>query len=247
MSHRPAPGHPARSGPPCGFTLVELLVVVGIVSVLISVMLPALSRARASASRLQCLSNLRQLQLAQITYAAENRGALVHAGDGTEQGAWMAALQPYVRQPLTRRCPDDRSPHFEQPVPGFSPPRLRTTSYGINNHLSLTHAATGASPPRVISQVRRTSAVVQFTELAETGSYAVADHVHVEQFFVAIAPQLTLARLGQQVPLRRHGGRPGTWTAVVNASFLDGHVESIPVGELYRSPTQNRFDPRVAK
>lgn len=57
-----------------GFTLVELLVVIGIIALLISILLPALNRARAAAVRTQCLSNHRQLAIALQTYAAQFRG-----------------------------------------------------------------------------------------------------------------------------------------------------------------------------
>jgi len=59
-----------------GFTLVELLVVIGIISVLISMLLPALSRVRDSANTVACQSNMRQLAQMTLIYAAENRGAL---------------------------------------------------------------------------------------------------------------------------------------------------------------------------
>jgi prepilin-type N-terminal cleavage/methylation domain-containing protein/prepilin-type processing-associated H-X9-DG protein len=55
------------------FTLVELLVVVGIIAVLIGILLPTLGRARESARRAQCLSNLRQTSLAFRFYALNNR------------------------------------------------------------------------------------------------------------------------------------------------------------------------------
>ena len=57
-----------------GFTLVELLVVIGIIAILIAILLPALQRARESARQVQCLSNLKQVATGLFMYTNENKG-----------------------------------------------------------------------------------------------------------------------------------------------------------------------------
>jgi len=61
------------------FTLVELLVVIGIIALLISILLPALNKAREASQVAKCLSNMRQLGMAAASYTTENKGYLVPA------------------------------------------------------------------------------------------------------------------------------------------------------------------------
>src|SRR5438552_8326792 len=87
-----------------GFTLVELLVVIGIIALLIAILLPVLSAARRDAKDVQCASNVRQLCLALLQYAGDWKGRFPPSGDyGDDSGQHLAVwwtdqerIGPYI-------------------------------------------------------------------------------------------------------------------------------------------------------
>jgi prepilin-type N-terminal cleavage/methylation domain-containing protein len=103
-----------------GFTLVELLVVIGIIALLISILLPALSKARYQANIVACESNLRQIGLSTIMYCNDNHGQLPPAfRQGVSYYGWPDSISA-VQSGLTFVPPYD---------PGANIGRLLATGY----------------------------------------------------------------------------------------------------------------------
>ena len=71
--------HRLTAGQRCGFTLMELLVVIGIIAILAALLLPALARAKASARRVSCISNARQVNLATRLFADDHNDRIPYA------------------------------------------------------------------------------------------------------------------------------------------------------------------------
>jgi prepilin-type N-terminal cleavage/methylation domain-containing protein len=102
------------------FTLVELLVVIGIIAVLMGLLLPSLSRAREAARRTKCLANLRTLGQAMNMYADSSRGWLPNMNPAFSVNEYnatnevlVALNREYVRAPAVFHCPSDTDPEPE--------------------------------------------------------------------------------------------------------------------------------------
>ena len=95
-----------------GFTLLELLIVIAIIGILAAILLPALARARESARRTSCMSNLSQLGLVFHMYAQDHDGELPWSGGKDNADCLVRLIPEYVREVHLFVCPSDSNPGF---------------------------------------------------------------------------------------------------------------------------------------
>ena len=152
-ARRSAPNTEYRT-PNTGFTLIELLVVIAIIGILAALLFPVFLTARGKAREIACVSNLRQIGVANNLYTQDNDGLYPFAVDPADKWTpqiWNSqptfqaqiktmpliqeALAPYVKAKEIFHCPADTGFDYEDFVPGLmidpggTPPNANPSSY----------------------------------------------------------------------------------------------------------------------
>lgn len=154
MTHTKRGNTPSRETCRPGFSLVELLVVIGIIAVLIAILLPAMHKARAQAMSLACKSNLRQIGQAMVMYANNNRGWMFPP----DRGLIVDPPERWFRYVLKYPPPKDPGSMEERdwtpPImlcPADDPNPNYYHSYLVNGHLVEHHVLYSSKPPANLS------------------------------------------------------------------------------------------------
>jgi len=218
-THRPAP---ARRG--TAFTLIELLVVVAVISLLLAIMTPALSRAREQARQTVCRSNLHQQILGVTMYAQDHNECLPARGpiDSWAPNVWSdpwrgtwdnhALLVPrYVQNPAAMYCPSDPQARLETHWP-YDPNGSRI--YAISYNVYFSYANARAVYPNGNPDIRRLNVHPSVALLGD---------------FLRYRDDAAARGWTGQHPRCVEAGRPPEG---INAAYADGHAAFVGYDDL---------------
>lgn len=195
------------------FTLIELLVVVSIIALLVTVLLPSLSRAKEMGKRAVCLTHLKQMQICWIMYADDNDDRICAANVGNSDFGWVARIEQAIDAPVEEQLASIENGMLFRYTDTIDIYRCPTARYDIIRSYSIVSAMNTNKGPnnsskgevfKKLTQIRRQSERMVFVDEG-----LITNHAFRVLYFVPAWKDIA--------PIRHSEG--------TTFSFVDGHAE----------------------
>ncbi len=176
-----------------GFSLIELMVVIGIIAIMIGMLLPALSRSRQAANSVVCKSNLRQIGMMLSIYSNEWRAWMFPPGLGKRpdlprEQRWPAVVFKVWNPPIMK-CPSDQLDAVDLTQPLSAPEYGAEHSYILNDHLKqkgvkFTTKVDGATDSDIVLMGEKVTLVDDYyMEISGTSAAAISDFMRTVELY----------------------------------------------------------------